>query len=491
MSLRPEQAAAQLLANIRETESRLAAGDSDQIPFYNYQVARLMEEISEAGLGSWSEAPRVTGPGGSFAISWSDPRAVLAPDRKLVTTDSIRFSGRDAGPPALRQGIGAPIIVEASEKMDLRHFNPEADHFTQRYQSATAVVRVDGQKAVIELLDPYSQDSVYLAGENRPLAADFSSSVSLSVARDRIDKLGFARMVNPQRYDATAELFTIQPYDPDRIPVLLVHGLQDTAATWLPLYRELMRDPVIRENYQFWLFSYPSGYPYPYSASLLRKQLELIRNEHPDHQDVVIVGHSMGGVISRLVLLDPGDSIWKVYFGTPLSETPVKGQTRKLLEDALVFEPLPHVSRAVFFSAPHRGSDLAVDWIGRFGSRLIRPPSLIADVRDSVVNLITEDDAALQLNHAANSIDTLAPDDRFVLATKDLPISRGFPYHSVMGNRGKSGPKEKSSDGVVAYWSSHVDKARSERLVPSGHGSHRHPEGIAELHRILLLHLEQ
>jgi pimeloyl-ACP methyl ester carboxylesterase len=332
-------------------------------------------------------------------------------------------------------------------------------------------------------------ETVVFAGKARPLSADYTSVASLSVARDRPDKLGFARLINPDRYSATANLSMVQPYDPARIPVLLVHGLDSTAATWLNLHRELMRDQEIRRNYQFWFFSYPSGYPYPYSASLLRRELARVRAQHPDQKDTVIIGHSMGGVISRLMLLDPDERIWKAYFGTPPSKTNLTGMSRQLLEEAFIFNPVPHISRAIFISSPHRGSELASNWIGRLSSRLVRPPALLADIRDSVINVLTIDDAALHLNRVGNSIDTLAPNDRFVLATKDLPVDNGIPCHSIMGNRGKPGPREESSDGVVPYWSSHLDGARSELLVPSGHGAHRHPEGIEEVHRILRLHL--
>jgi pimeloyl-ACP methyl ester carboxylesterase len=408
----------------------------------------------------------------------------------LLTTDAIRFSGQEAGAPAIREGVGAPIILKMPGRIDPATYDPETESFTKRYRNVTAVVRVDDSQAEITLLDPLAVDTIRFAGRRWPLAADFTSVASLSVATDRPDRLGFSRLIRPEHYANTASLIPAQPYDPKRIPVLLVHGLESSTVTWFPMYQELMRDPVIRKNYQFWLFSYPSGYPYPYSAQLLRKELERVRRKHPDHKDIVLVGHSMGGVINRLILLNPGDQIWRSYFGKPPSDTDLDGESRQIIEDAFVFNAQPNVSRAVFFSAPHRGSELAVSWIGRLGSRLVRTPALFADIRDSVVNVLKNDDAALLLNRPANSIDTLSPDDSFVVFTKDLPISGGVPYHSVMGNRGKSVRKEQSSDGVVAYWSSHIDGAQSERLVPSGHSSHCHPEGIEEMRRILRLHLK-
>ena len=89
----------------------------------------------------------------------------------------------------------------------------------------------------------------------------------LGMSKARVDKLGLVRLLLPSRYNDTANLNFIQPYDPKRIPVLFVHGLDSTPATFAPMYFKLLQDPEIRKNYQFWVFSYPSGYPYPYSAS--------------------------------------------------------------------------------------------------------------------------------------------------------------------------------------------------------------------------------
>ena len=63
-------------------------------------------------------------------------------------------------------------------------------------------------------------------------------------------------------------------------------------------------------------------------------------------------------------------------------------------------------------------------------------------------------------------------------------------YHSIIGNRGKPGPLADSTDGVVPYWSSHMDKAQSELIVPGPHGSCQLPQTIEELKRLLRLHLK-
>ena len=250
------------------------------------------------------------------------------------------------------------------------------------------------------------------------------------------------------------------------------------------------QDPVIRKNYQFWVFSYPSGYPYPYSASLLRKELDGVNRAFPDHKEMVIIGHSMGGMISRLMVTDAGDKIWRDMFGKPPAETKIYGSSRQLLEDALVFHQRKEIDTAIFIASPHRGSELSNNFIGRTFSRLVHMPTFLTDARNAFASVLTADAASLKLDRAPNSIDTLSPNNRFVREVNKLPLAPGITYHSIMGDRGK-GDTPDSSDGVVPYWSSHLNGAASEKIVPSGHSAHENPEGIQEVRRILDEHAKQ
>ena len=90
----------------------------------------------------------------------------------------------------------------------------------------------------------------------------------------------------------------------------------------------------------------------------------------------------------------------------------------------------------------------------------------------------------MRLKRMPNSIDTLAPNNRFVLEINKFPIARGIPYHSIIGDRGR-GDTPQSSDGVVPYWSSHLEGAQSELIVPSNHSAPLNAQAIAEVQRIL------
>jgi len=159
--------------------------------------------------------------------------------------------------------------------------------------------RLEGSEARLAIKDPLISDRVSLAGRNYPLAADLSIGTAALLAENQPQRLGFIRMIRPAKYAFTARLLHLQPYDRNKIPVLMIHGLQDTPATWAPLLNELRSDPQINRRYQFWVYNYPSGYPFPYSAELLREELDRVNKTYPDHKKIILIGHSMGGLVAR------------------------------------------------------------------------------------------------------------------------------------------------------------------------------------------------
>ena len=480
----------------RQLEGKLAAGDrsTETRTSYNYAVARVVEGVDKANADPWSSPLQVASSTGNYTLraKLAHPEPRLHPSLyRMIPTDTVEVGGAYFKEKVTQDGVGAPVAVVAKNEMKFRAVKHDLSE-SNVYGTATATLSFKGSNAELLLHEPLRTDTVSLDGRTYPLAADFSTPLALLLAHQRVERLGLVRLILPQRYADTARLTRLQLYDPETIPVLMVHGLDSTPATWTPMINQLRADPDIRKRYQFWVFSYPSGYPYPYSASLLRKELDKVNMLFPDHKPIVLMGHSMGGMISRLMLTDSGDAFWRAYFGKSPAETKIPGMYRKELDDTLIFSHRREIARTIFFSAPHRGATMALSKFGRLMARLIRTPSFLADVRDSIVNVVTADATAMTLERAPNSIDTLSTTNRFVIAVNKLPLAKDIPFHSVMGDRGKGGNKDHTkpvmSDGVVPYWSAHLDGAVSERIVPSGHSSHQNPEGIAEARRILRLH---
>ncbi|HEY4281998.1 MAG TPA: alpha/beta fold hydrolase [Chthoniobacterales bacterium] len=461
--------------------------DKQARDLYNFSVARAIGVIEEANLNPWDRAIKVPAPEGEYSLTSVRP---AEPERnpaayEIIPADSIVIGGTYLDRRVTVPGIGAPVVaVGREENKDFRK-----TFATRRtYGNATAVIRFSDHRAEIDFVLPFVTDHVSLGGHEYPLAADFTAPAAVGLTRERPDKLGLTRMIHPDKYADTARLTRLQLYDPNRIPVIFVHGLQDTPASWVPMINALYEDPDIRRRYQFWVFSYPSGYPYPYCAALLRKELDGVNKAFPGHKKIVLIGHSMGGIISRLMITDAGDKIWRSYFGKSPAETNISGDARQLLEESLIFNHRPEVSRVVFICAPHRGAPMGANWIGQIGTRLVRMPFLVASVPFRVVNAaMVRDPSSATLNRMPTSIDTLSPNNRFVKEINRFRTTPGIPFHTIEGDRGR-GDAPNSSDGVVPYWSSNLAGASSSLIVPSNHSAPRNPKAIAEVRRILHLH---
>jgi len=483
VALGEDLSAAELSLQVLEQQPN----NSSAASIYNFSVARAIENVERAKIQPWRHKIDIVNDGSRYTLT--TPKAIDSehdPDRyDVFPTDTLKIRGQFFRTRSVINGVGAPLVAVSRTKNP--QFRPQY-RLARTYAPITAAVRFSGQKAELEFVDPMKSDRIALINRTFPLAADFSAPAAMLIARERPERLGFSRVMNPEKFAETSRLCQLQQYDPHRTPVIFVHGLQETGASWTPMIDTLRNDPWIRKHYQFWFFSYPSGYPYPYSAALFRRDLDGINRAFPNHKRVVLVGHSMGGMICRLMITDAGDKIWCKFFGTPPAKTPLAPDTSKLLKEVFVFNHRPDIQRVIFISTPHRGSKFAAGWIGRIGAGLVRTPRLFAPIYALSKPLLIVDPAARPLKRMPNSVDTLEPNDRFVRAVNKLPITAGIPYHSIMGDRGH-GDTPNSSDGIVPYWSSHLDGAQSELIVPSNHGAQYNPIAIREVERILRLNL--
>ena len=468
------------------TRLRTQPHDAAALNDYDFALSRVFSAIASGHVDAWSRPLTVPG----YVVTHrKDPRTLWNPsDYDFTPCDELTVGGSDFRERARRAGLGATLL--ATRRTSVTDFTKRFLPSSHFYYGITAVASFQGNRCEITLEDPLAKDTVNVAGQTFPLAGDFSTPVAMFLLHDKERKLGFARLIHPDEYKDTTLLFHLQPYDPKKIPVLFVHGLQDTSATWMDMLNALLDDPVIRDNYQFWFFTYPSGYPYPYCASLLRHDLDLFDKALPDHKPIVIVGHSMGGLLTRMMLTDSShDEMWRYFFNELPAKTPLSAEDRALFENLIIFKERRDISRAIFLSTPHRGSVLATNWIGKIGTKLVHLPANLVKLGTDVSVAESESKAKVHLSRMPNSIDTLAPTNPFVIAMNKRPLAPGIPYHQIIGDRGK-GNSPHSSDGIVDYWSSHLDGAQSTLVVPSGHMTNRNAEGIEEVRRILKQHVK-
>jgi pimeloyl-ACP methyl ester carboxylesterase len=282
----------------------------------------------------------------------------------------------------------------------------------------------------------------------------------------------------------------------DRIPLVLVHGTASSPARWAELINELAADPRIRPHYQIWLFIYDTGNPVGFSGGRLRQALENVVHEidpegkAPALQRMVVMGHSQGGLLTKLTAIDSGARFWDNISKTPLDQLTIEPETKELLRRSLFFTPLPFVKRVVFISTPQRGSYQAALRLGRLSSWLV---SLPADLTKRTLNVVTQNQDKLlvqKMEKLPTSVDNMNPSSPFIQTLASIPVAEGIKAHSIIPVLG-DGPIANGNDGIVEYQSAHIEGVESELVVRFGHSVQGHPKAIEEIRRILIEHLQE
>jgi triacylglycerol esterase/lipase EstA (alpha/beta hydrolase family) len=293
----------------------------------------------------------------------------------------------------------------------------------------------------------------------------------------------------------------LEPYDPDRIPVVMVHGLWSSPLTWMDMFNDLRSYPEIRSRYQFWFYLYPSGQPFWLSASQLRDDLaDLHGTIDPNERDamldqMVLVGHSMGGLVSRMQTIDSGDDFWKIVSDEPPEKLRGAEDDRVRLVSNLIFKPTHSVRRVVTIGTPHRGSSFVNDYTRWVASRLIRLPKMMITSGQSLLQENPGYFRNAQMMTSANAIDSLAPDSPIFPVMLRAKKAEGVKYHNIIGVLEKPGLFARQAgqgDGVVEYASATMKDVESEVVVNADHVRLQTvPKTILEVRRILLEHLQE
>lgn len=454
---------------------------------YNFGIARIFQIVHDSKVDPWTTPLTVPSPEGDFVLTHRpDPRPEWNPLRyEFTPADQFDVHGKYVSQRTIRPGIGAPIVAVEREPAK----NARLDFAPSRiFYSVTVVAHFEGNRCILDFEDPLAKESVTFHGRTMPLGADFTVPLAVMLQETDPAKHELSRLLDPEKYAHTAAIERLQPYDPNKTVILVIHGLMDSQATWTPMINTLRGDPVIRKYYQFWFYSYPSGYPYPYSAAILRTELDRVEARFPRMKPMVVIGHSMGGCISRLLLTDSGNELWLKIFGRPPDEVPLSPHVREYFRQELFFQHRPEVGRVIFIAAPLKGSNLATGILGKIAAVIIRDSTITSEANQEMLRAtahIREEE--LKPKRRSNSVDSLSPKSRFVNAINTIPTTPGIPYDTIIGDRGR-GDSPNSSDGVVPYWSSHMSNAESEHIVPSDHSAHQNPQAIADVLAILKAH---
>lgn len=444
-----------VMASPESTQRQRTEADAAYRELVAANLPELLEDAAEPSLvPAGKELPGIYRPDG-FAALAPVPRTRV-------------------GEPGLhRAGLGLPLVG----RIDSADPNVPLSGFHVPLTLVALPKHPPTQCCDAALVDPNRVASVHTAYGELPVAMDLEAPLDATRATGPRWFEGLANLMRTDRFAGPGRIVFLEPYDPAKRPLVLVHGLMSTPRMWAPLVKALLADERIREGYQIWAFYYPTGQPVPLSALQLREALDEAARLHGPLKPMVLVGHSMGGILSRAQVsrIAPEEA---ERISPGVSALPADNLARR----ALIFEPRTDVSRVVFQFTPHRGSRLAANSLASWGVRLIRLPEwLVGELAYYSHHFPDAREGRLP-----TSIHGLSPDSRFLRALdKTRPA---VPVHTVVGNR-RRGDLASSSDGVVSYASAHLYFAESEIAVPTGHGGFAHPLAIQELRRILHLEL--
>ena len=397
-------------------------------------------------------------------------------------------------------GIGVPIVIRRrrpATPVAMEKYYAEGLRFpaTVVLRFPTASERQSGTPARLQLYDPRDSDGIAVNDTLIPIEADLSTPLARFLTNPDLKLLDTFAFLRPDRAKKLEGIYMVQPYDPDRIPVLMVHGLWSSPVTWMEMFNDLQSDPVLRDNYQFWFYMYPTGEPLAFAQADLRDELREVR-QHTDPGDcnenmdrIVLVGHSMGGLLSYLMTIDSEDRLWNNVSRVPVSRFQADRETHNEIQRVFFFESNRSIDRVVTIASPFDGSDYANSFTRWLSGSLISLPGRTAKLSRQIITSNGQP-CWRRLLTPRTSLDSLTKDSAVLKLVGQTRIPEPVVHHNVVGiSEGAS--EESWHDGVVDFSSAHRADADSEIQVRARHSEvHRHPDTIAEVRRVLLEQLE-
>lgn len=352
--------------------------------------------------------------------------------------------------------------------------------------------------ASFTLANPLAIDTI---GGNGRIAQ--SPAMPLIYARQQSQYNPITAFVSGDNGVDEPQLFFLEPYQPEKIPLILVHGLISAPATFLEMADVVRADPVLRSRYQIWIFRYPTGDDFLKSAAALRQQLAAAfacRSQHHTNLDVepldgpipqaVIVGHSMGGLVAKLQITDSGDRLWRAIANVPLEQLRAPPATIADFRRSFFFRANPNIGRVVYIATPHEGSPWASRCVGRLAASLARRET---SGKADYEAISSDNPGALRGGFDESfptSVDLLRSDSKLLLTLSSTASAPAVRVNSIIGDHWRL-PRAGPSDDVVPMDSAYRSEAESTMVVDATHTSIlSSPDAQQELLRILRMHLE-
>lgn len=289
-------------------------------------------------------------------------------------------------------------------------------------------------------------------------------------------------------------LYTMTPFNRDKIPVVLVHGVTSGAGGWEPMLSKLNSDSQIASNYQFWKFLYSTKNSFLLSASDLRASLSDAVNqldpkrENPRLSHIVLIGHGIGGLLSKLQVTHSDDVLWDAVSDKPIEALAVEPDARKRMKETLYFDPQPMIGRVISIGGIDEPSLPSASGENQIGDRLKKLPRSIKDGYTRISG--SEDKRLLDLKtgvpHSANQF---SPDSPILTATGELRFAAGITVHSIISSASKI-PAADLASGEDSRDLANGSAATSTWYVAASQSDlHQADQTIRQVRRLLTDHL--
>lgn len=393
-----------------------------------------------------------------------------------------------------RAGFGVPLALMSARCDDAPACALQPPEGV--FRSATAWLEsdpgdADGAPRLV-LVDPLRTDALALAGHRYPLAADTSAFYAWGVRGSPLRRLGVWGLLGGDEVGRRAGLYLLEDYDPDRRPIVMIHGLGSHPLTWARLSNAIWGDPALRARFQVWHVVHRTDAPLLIARRRVQDYLDhawAVLDPGGDDRartGLVLVGHSMGGVVARMLCVDSGDVLWNAAFAVPPDALCGDASDLATVTETFRFTAYPGVTRAIFMAAPHHGSPAADRWIGRLFRAIVgrRVPEMQAlrRVARTQPSAVHEALRAHYVDADLNSIATLQTAQPVRRAGETLLPVPAIAYHTIAGRLPGRVP---AGDGVVPLDSAVLPGAASTYIVDAGHAVYDDPDAIAEVLRIL------
>ncbi len=411
-------------------------------------------------------------------------------------------------------GLGVPMIAVRKQQEQLnaneKYYPPGLSlPLTAFMQVTPEKIRLTGGstktiQAELKLIDPLQQTMVTVNGRRAPLESDISTPMAYYLNDPILNSNLFATLALLDANFAKnfQGLYMLEPYDPDKIPVVMIHGFWSSPTTWLQMFNDLRASKDIRDHYQFWFYMYPTGQPFWITAAQAREDLATARRElDPNNRSsaldqMVLVGHSMGGLVARMQVIDSGPDFWNLVTDEPFSDVQGEPESLEKLKNVFSFEANPSVKRVITIATPHQGSFFANRTTSWLSHKAFTLPQLSRSEHEKLMSQNQDIFGKTEFGQVKTSVDSITPGAPFIEVLNEKPFAEGVGIHNIYGRLSSSSlftnarNRSDKGDGVVSLESATAIDAISQLEVDAEHVDvHQDPKTILEVRRILVDHL--